>query len=215
MKIKRCIASVTAAAFCATMITGTASAHNEDILQGKYIGQNGANLVFWIDFSARLSLPKYESVYTYGMDWNGISSNVNVTVLEYTAYPPGNGEMYVMGEVFDDSTLGQTVGYRSNGTISGKNNDWAYVTITMNSDDRIFKYATHPTTAAKKTFIHEVGHALKLDHPKNDRSLMGHVYTDGRPYAIMNQGLPFPDDSLVPSEIASHDRDNLIAKWGA
>lgn len=52
MKIKRCIASVTAAAFCAAMAAGTASAHNEDIWQGKYIGKNDANIILRLDPSA-------------------------------------------------------------------------------------------------------------------------------------------------------------------
>lgn len=46
------------------------------------------------------------------MDRNGISGNVNVSVSEYSAEPPDNGEMYVFGEALYDDTFGYTAPYR-------------------------------------------------------------------------------------------------------
>ncbi len=69
--------------------------------------------------------------------------------------------------------------------------------------------------AASMNFIHEVGHALMLSHPKQDARLSGHTKNVGKPYAVMNEGLPFlsvkPEVSPTPT---SHDTDCLKGKWG-
>lgn len=84
--------------------------------------------------------------------------------------------------------------------------------ILMNKSDGVFSGANNPTAAAKKTFTHEVGHALKLAHPAKNSSLSEHTYYGGIPYAVMNQGFPV---NAVATTVSSHDKSCLIAKWGA
>lgn len=69
------------------------------------------------------------------------------------------------------------------------NDDRAYATVAVNTNSNAFSGAADTTAAARKTFIHEVGHLLKLCHPAVNSSLEDHTHY-GYPYAIMNQGLP-------------------------
>ncbi len=64
---------------------------------------------------------------------------------------------------------------------------------------------------AKKTFTHEVGHALKLSHPIRNSNLANHIYS-GLPRSIMNQG--YPNSTNVSSTIVIHDVGNIVSKWG-
>lgn len=99
--------------------------------------------------------------------------------------------------------------------------DWAYVRIEMKVEPSAF-YDTHNgllspnklITNARKTFLHEVGHALKLSHPKQNSTLSGHTVSNGRPYAIMNQGYVRSSSDAVAPDIAYHDKICLKTKWG-
>ena len=92
--------------------------------------------------------------------------------------------------------------------------DWSYSIIYMNTESS--KYGLYTKTrTAKMTFMHEVGHVLKLSHPAQNSSYEGHTYNGGKPLAVMNQGAPGFGDKSVAEEVAQHDKDNLIAKWGA
>ena len=222
MKIKRCIASVIAAAFCSTLIAGSAAAHPKDIWQGKYIGRNDARIVLRLDSSAITSFLTYDDVYKYGTDWNGISSNVNVTVINYApGMPTVAGQMFVMGKKLEAGALGLTVPYDSSYNImydsSGKeyeyHSDWSYVRIYMTTLDSSYSQVRYKTNTAKMTFIHEVGHALKLAHPIVDDDLHDTGY--GRPYAVMNQGCVDPSFfPYVTGTVDEHDKECLRYKWG-
>lgn len=216
IKIKKVIASVIAAAFCCSMIAGTASAHNEDYWNGNYIGQdNGVRLYLRLDSSAITSILTYNDVYQYGTNWHRISSKVSVAVINYApGMPTIADQTLVCGKKYEDDTLGQTKRYTKSGYEAHANSDWAYVTIYMNNDPYVYEGTNNKTKAAKKVFLHEVGHALKLSHPRKLSYYEGHIYGPGVPYAIMNQGLPVKVGEWVSYEIAQHDKDNLIAKWG-
>lgn len=111
-----------------------------------------------------------------------------------------------------------TLPYDSDGNfISASNADsnWAYSEITMNTNIAAYNACENPTLMAKKAFIHEVGHAFKLKHPTINPALSGHTYGSGYPYAIMNQGSPSNSKPWVSYQITQHDKDCLIAKWGA
>lgn len=70
------------------------------------------------------------------------------------------------------------------------------------------------TANARKTFLHEVGHALKLKHPEINANLSAHTVSNGRPYAIMNQGYVRSSSDAVAPDIAFHDKVCLKTKWG-
>ena len=90
--------------------------------------------------------------------------------------------------------------------------NWYRVSIMMNNASNAFSGAPNATNAAMKTFTHEVGHALKLAHPTPNSSLAGHVYANGVPVAVMNQG--YPNSTYIPLDPSGHDKNNLKAKWG-
>lgn len=127
---------------------------------------------------------------------------------------------------FDDNTFGCTNPFDSSGnlldTTQGFNSNWSYVRIDINVDAEAFVDIKNflislnsIITNARKTFLHEVGHALKLSHPKQNSTLSGHTVSNGRPYAIMNQGYVRSSSDAVAPDIAYHDKICLKTKLGA
>ncbi|MBR5368028.1 MAG: hypothetical protein IK138_01965 [Lachnospiraceae bacterium] len=188
-------------------------AHNLDYWSGYYSGvYNQHNIKFRIEPSALTSILT-QSVYYSAFSWNGISNGVgSVGIATYAPGLPYEGYFPVCGYVWYDGTLGETVPRDAEGDIVGELLDWDSVCIRMNTNSSCYGTYTERTRNAKKTFIHEVGHALKLSHPDINEYLSGHIYS-GRPYAVMNQGL-CGNGSYVASSVELHDRQNLIAKWG-
>lgn len=227
MKLKKCAVPFLVGLFTAVTVTSTASAHPNDYFQGKYIGKTGANIVLYVLYTAQTELLTKENVYNYATNWNNISSNVKVSV----EYQNGiilktDGKCPVVGMKFDDSTFGCTNPFDSSGnlldTTKGFNSNWSYVRIDMNVDPSVFiDIKNGPITPSKvitnarKTFLHEVGHALKLTHPEQNAALSGHTVSYGRPYAIMNQGYVRSSSEAVAPDIAYHDKSCLKTKWGA
>lgn len=220
MKLKKRAIPMLAGVLTAVMLTSTASAHPYDYWQGKYIGKSNAEILFRIDTSAQTDLLTWAGVYQYGYDWNNISSKVKVSLaLAGPGTPSIYGAMSVMGQSFEDGTLGRTIPYDSNANIMIKGNEydvdsnWASVRIYMNTNPNAFDCYVSSTISAKKTFIHEIGHALKLKHP--DRYEEGHNYYSGYPHAVMNPKPPDYRNLQSAKEITDHDKSCLIAKWGA
>lgn len=205
----------------AITIASTASAHSEDYWSGKYIGKSNADILLRITSSAQTDLLNWSDVYSGGYNWCNISSNVNVRLAYSTSgMPELSGEMYVVGESNDNGVLGLTIPYYSTGEVARKNNaydnnaNWSHVRIVMNTNPAAYSGASDPSAAARMTFIHEVGHALKLSHPKQSANISGH-YIDGLPIAIMNQGYPGYNNGATSGTITPHDKACLKAKWGA
>lgn len=214
MKIKKRMLSIVAGVLAAVMLTNTASAHSYDYLGGKYIGLNGAKRVVIITPSAYTELLNPFDVYLHGESWNNISSNVKIMVLvESKGMPAYDNATRVVGSWDLGGATGETKFYDKNGNPVGINSDCAYSEITMNTHPDTYSVVGKKITSARKTFIHEIGHVLKLDHPKQSSLLEGHDI-DGRPYAVMNQGLyyVYPD---VSTTVTEHDKACLKAKWGA
>lgn len=167
----------------------------------------------------------YDDVCKYGFEWNHISSKVNVSIAYNSPGMPSlSGEMHVLGMYFsDERDFGGTLFYDKNGNLmdseldSNANLDWSVIRIYMNTNEKAFKNSScrDATEAARKTFIHEVGHALKLSHPKLNSNLTGHTYYGGRPQAVMNQDYPGAYNYAVSPTVTEHDKSCLIAKWGA
>lgn len=219
MKIKKRVIPMLAGVLTAVMLTSTASAHPDDYYAGKYIGKNGAEILLRIEPSAQTSLLDWAGVYQYGYDWNDISSNVEVSLVYASVNTPTiYGAMSVCGyNPGNDYVFAGTGAYDSNGNpTSDFNADWSKVTIYMNTSRGAYfnENCRNPQEAAKKAFLHEVGHALKLSHPFISRGLGGHTI-DGRPVAIMNQSYPGDFSGAVSPTITAHDISCLKAKWGA
>ncbi|MDE7229549.1 MAG: hypothetical protein K2N56_03635 [Oscillospiraceae bacterium] len=215
MKIKKAIASVIAAVFCLTMITGTASAHPTEINAGKFTNSSKLDILIRIHPTAiTSSLLTYNDVYKYGTDWNGISSNVKINIREdTTGMPTIASEGLVCGEDLGEGYFGKTSYYRANGTQVYGFMDYDYVIISINSDPNAFDGARDKKEAARKTYLHEIGHALKLTHPIT-LNYDDHIY-NGLPYAVMNQKKPIVDGEWISPTITPHDKQCLIEKWGA
>lgn len=224
MKLKKRIAPMLAGLLAAVVaVTSTASAHIYDFWVGKYIGMSGAKITLKIMNSAQTGFLTKDTVYKYATNWNGISSNVKISVVYET---PGMsttpGQMSVVGVELKKEILGCTIPYDANGKplddSIGLRSDWAYVQIGMNTNPFAFSGGVilDPVKTiinARKTFIHEVGHALKLSHPEPYAG--GHDKIGGLPYAIMNQGFAYPSSDTVAADITPHDKGCLIQKWGS
>ncbi len=218
MKVKSvidiCWVSLLSIILILSIWTNDVFAHTGDYFTGTYTADAVCNqnyLKFRVEQTAQTSLLT-STVYQSALNWSGISSNVGVGIAIYQSGMSSVGFYFVIGRVYDDGTLGETVPRDANGNItSNPNCNWKAVTIYMNTSASAFSGASNPTVAAQKTFVHEVGHALKLAHPVQNNSLLNHSY-NGLPRAIMNSG--YPDSEAVSSSITSHDIVNLRSKWG-
>lgn len=220
MKGKRIGFTLVTAAFCMNLISATASAHNGDVFGGTYIGKTNADFVLRINSSVQNDVFTYANVFRYGTDWNNYSSKVQLgLVMAGPGVPTINNQLNVNGVVLEDDGVefvaGRMIPYDSNGYPCSANDNWSGCIIEINVSDSVinnYKKSSNGIAAARKAFIHEVGHALKLSHPYNSSSYSGHNYS-GYPIAIMNQGNP-GSKNYISGTITNHDKSCLTAKWG-
>lgn len=223
------------------MVVSTASAHADDHYKYSYyivspatsVGgdltitkRTKADFVYRINSSAITDELTYSNVYNVATEWNGISSNVRLSVVDASnGYVPtllnqihingedSGGDYSVNGDTatikFDSA---ETLFYDMDGNPAKPyESDVVYCDIVMNTWDKgSIMYHNFPE-AARKTFLHEVGHSLLLSHPVLG-GYSGHTYA-GFPLAVMNQGFP-GDFPYTSSTITQHDKSCLIAKWG-
>lgn len=195
--------------------TFPAYAHNSDYFSGIYTGIiTHQNLKFRIESSAITSFLT-SSVYYSAYGWSNVSNSVgSIGIAIASPGMPSSGFYSVYGQWFTDGTLGETIPRDSSGNIVSMGSNWYSLSITMNTNSSSFSGADNATTAAKKTFTHEVGHALKLSHPAFGYSIPGHTY-QGLPKAVMNQGLTMSSKPWISSTVVTHDISNLQTKWGS
>lgn len=203
------------AMFCIMMLTTNQTfAHTGDVYDGEYMSSSPYSqslLKLLVDTSA-ITETLTMSMYQEALDWNNISSDVEVSVTRFYYGMSDAGFTYIRGTTWvDENKQGETVPRDANGNICGSNDNWYSVTIYIDIASDAFLGSNDPEGYAIKTIIHEVGHALKLAHPTINSNYTGHTYS-GRPLAIMNQGNI--DYDYVPTSVQTHDRDNLIYKWG-
>ncbi len=226
---KRIIAFV--AVITVALTSMTVYAHTGEYWKKGYYNDKQKDICLVIRKSAINSLLT-EEVYRTGVSfWDVISDNVNVSVeFEESSWSHNlliylaNQKSMVVGKTTSElrGGVGYTQPYDKDGNPLedeiGDNSDWWGVMIQMNIDESAYSAASKPAMTAKKTYIHEVGHALKMKHPVCDPSLDLHSYGDGYPLSVMNQGIPYSyadGKGGATSEVPKyHDIINFKAKWG-
>lgn len=225
---KRLTALFTAAVVACT--STTAYAHNEDLSWSTYRGRSSAEFVLRIEPSARNEVLTTSAVYNHGTDWNGISSNVKLSVVsvgggtptilnQLCVYGKDKGGTIISNSDADRVifTAGETVFYDENGKVVDIYTNCVWSEIEMNTNAKIMKFFAERPDYAKpifsKAFRHEVGHALKLTHPLKNSDLHTNKY-GGYPEAIMNPGDPGGEEYVSPT-ITEHDKACLRKRWGA
>ena len=236
MKIKRYIASALACVFCCAVLTSTAAAHVGDFYITKYIERDTANFVLKV-YEKKLpndndndNVFTNSNVYSYYTEWNNISSKVKLsmafagggmpTILNqlcvYESDLGGERTEDEYGNVTISITGGKTYFYDREGKrVNPEWFDFISTQIMINNGDvalELYKNDNYGIAAARKAFLHEVGHALLLSHPING-NLPGHSIS-GYPKSVMNQGYPV-EHNYISTTITDHDKSNLIAKWEA
>lgn len=145
----------------------------------------------------------YDNIYAVYQEWNNISSAVSIDGFTYYANGTNqNKDIQIVGAELTGSALASTGVYSKNifGVYTHEN-FWTFtgkaskVVITIDTSGT---FGTQTDTWQQKTIIHELGHALALDHP---------TCTDP---AVMHQSI----SPYVSSSMQSHDEDCLIEKWG-
>ncbi len=198
---------------------GLVYAHVGDIFLNGYVNDNQELLKLYVDSSA-LSNGYTMAIYRRVLEWNDISTGVEVSVIEYHTGMSDAGFFYIRGANISraDGTkpLGETISYAYNSqgvfTICSPDAEWKEIVIKINTDTTVFDNCTDSAQMRGKIVIHEVGHALKLAHPEQGNNIIGHIIPGGYAFAVMNQGDIVNQE--VASEIVDHDRENLIYKWG-
>lgn len=99
----------------AVLMTTVVYAHNEDVNKGCYTNNQQRDLKFRITKSAQTSLMNKE-VYESALNWNGISSNVHVSVImESPGMPTISDTMYVYGSAGENVDDPHALGLRDYG----------------------------------------------------------------------------------------------------
>lgn len=152
--------------------------------------------------------------------WNGISSNVVIYGPNDTV--PAGITPYVVtiksASMIDKNIYGSTDVQTAYNT-DAFDDDWEATTIFLNISVNDNDVASSEMLR-KKIIAHEMGHALKLLHPKERECLYpnsngrGNYLDDDSVLAIMNQGSPLDDNNKTAASPKWHDKINLINKWG-
>lgn len=181
----------------------------------EYAGQSGPYHVKIVLDSSVTSISAFQDLWEDSSPvwsaWNSISDNL--IVYKPTDSAPENALIVtIVAAPLNDDTLGQTTATPSytfhpidpNDTMLY---DWSACTITLNSS-----LSTQSSKAIQKTIIHEIGHALKLSHKRNESPFTRYGETQSNVLSIMNQGLPSVNSSVtvMPSFL---DKFDLITKW--
>lgn len=171
---------------------------------GEYVGwtwKNGTSSLSVQVFPSAYDF--YDNIYAVYQEWNDISSAVSTHTFTY--YADGtdqNKDIQIVGAALTGTTLAVTVVCSKDvfgdyiaqdfRTFTGKVRKAVIIIDTSGT------FGGYTDTWQKKTIIHELGHALALDHPScTNRAIM---HPTASPY--------------VSSSMQSHDEDCIIEKWG-
>lgn len=210
------------AVFTALITATTSYAHENVYYDGGYVHYSSSNIILRIAPSAYADTLLSENDFYLAYDWNNVSSKVKLNLLyEAPGMPTSVSMISVVGEILPDGYVGVTRSYGVDGSRlkgdQGLNADWATVIIVMTRDTSQYDdvFSSHlRKTAARATFVHEVGHALKLNHTLWYRENNVDHYIDGYPKAVMHKSVR-EDQPALAYTVVKHDKDCLIEKWGA
>lgn len=199
MKIKKMLAILlTLVLSCSFAISASAASCGEYV---DWTWKNGTSSLSVQVFPSAYEF--YDNIYAVYDKWNDISSEVSID--GFTYYADGtnqNKDIQIFGAALTGTTLASTGVYSKN--ILGvytQQNFWTFtgkVSKAVITIDTSGRFGRQTDTWEQKTIIHELGHALALDHPSCTNP------------AIMHQ----TSSSYVSSSIQSHDEDCLVEKWG-
>ena len=153
-------------------------------------------------------------MYTSALLWNGISNRVYVNVSQGEALLRSddafNVNVYrILEEERDENLRGLFIARGS----TSVDDHWSLGEIQMNDGAWRGDPGMHSQRLENRqaVFIHEVGHALKLNHPNE-------VTPGWSPVSIMLGEVSLPHtvigSSLMPIRPQGYDKFNLIMKWG-
>lgn len=214
------IASSLFTVIVAVLLSGrSVDAHVGDYHAGGYLPTAPSQPSYLMFMYSSSSTGGYYTGSVFGSitDWNGISSNVTVSMDQQAPGMPSNitNQFYhiyneTMTNEFDNNAglLGFVHPIDASGTKVSMDSNWYKVSIYLNTTS----YYITSSSVAKGVFLHEVGHCLKLAHPIQSFYYHGTDY-NGVPYAVMNSGTPYTNNASALT-IQVHDMDNLRGKWG-
>lgn len=120
----------------------------------------------------------YDNIYAVYQSWNDISSEVSID--GFTYYADGtnqNKDIQIVGAALTGTTLANTGIYSKNTLgVYTQQGFWSYtgkVSKAVITIDTSGRFGGQTDTWERKTIIHELGHALALDHPScTNRAIM-------------------------------------------
>ena len=192
--------------------------HSQCIMSGSWWWNGQSDLKLYVSSSALIT-EFSQADYGCVNQWNYISNNVNVSVL----FPAPQASLYdksvVYGYTEYSSNLGGlTTYYDING---GKIAPGVVYRVSISLNFGSLLFSSSPTQSCKKTFLHEVGHALLLEHPAENTLYSDHIYSGpcgnntymhGIPKSVMNQG--YPNSTYISPNVVTHDIHQIQQKWG-
>lgn len=154
--------------------------------------------------SSSLTIQWYDTICdsfkstSIGFWWNGYTDNVNIGSQSIGQSTNQGCDIRIKGSS-SISSWASTQNYIKvlGVSIPSWSQNWSHSIVTVNTSSYLMDKSIY---LQKKVIVHEIGHALGLDHPAPDNS-----HTDIK--AIMKQG----DNGYYT--IQSHDGDNLRAKY--
>lgn len=184
--------------FLLTIYPSIIFADNNDFVPAKWANPQGLRMQWF------KSADDYFSSIMSGnfSKWNGIDSNICIIKYYYNSNNSDLGyEIRVIGAKLKNSTMATTAMYKKLLGVDVSVNFWSYTGViskmVIAMDTRGDGLLSKSPSQKTKTFLHEVGHTLCLDHPNCGST------------AIMQQGFSSP----AALTIQTHDKNNLKAKW--
>ncbi len=168
-----------------------------------------AVLLYYIDTSTSTGISNaglnVTQVLTAASYWNNVNADLTLT----RTITKSQAKIIITTTDSEEGFLGQTLN-----NIGNTMSNWDYSTIEINatSDPSKGDYVIGLEDSEKiKLICHEMGHALKLQHPYGE----GPKAINESVYSVMNQGMPgYTLYPLVTGTPSQYDHTTLKLKWG-
>ncbi|MBR3459782.1 MAG: DNRLRE domain-containing protein [Clostridia bacterium] len=172
------------------------------------------------DDSVYLNNVLKKSDFNIVKQWNGLSDKIVIYGPNDTV-PSGVNVLHVTfkGRTKKSSAYGYTNSYDENNEAVDPDNDWHIIEVVfyVGNNNGATLYGK-PKDFIERTILHEMGHVLKLAHPKVNSYIQsvyegrGKYDSDNKVCSVMNIGKEEPN--LNCSRPKWHDIINLRNKWG-